>query len=162
MLCLLVPGVVHDELKMIKTIWAPLNGSELADEMHRRMSNEQRIMMRDRELDGGRVSKWQGWIRLNVVAGEHKYAGVICLEWRRRINGYGYIHRDYVPSDLATFSATGAHRVIWSVINQLPIYPGMVIRHLCNNRSCVQPVHLCVGSSYEKYRDFVLQKNGSL
>lgn len=44
------------------------------------------------------------------------------------------------------------HRLAWSIANG-PIPAGMVVRHLCNNSSCVALDHLCVGTQADNVRD---------
>lgn len=48
-----------------------------------------------------------------------------------------------------------AHRVSWMISNNSGIPPGLVIRHLCNNPSCVNPAHLALGTHGDNVRDKV-------
>lgn len=62
-----------------------------------------------------------------------------CHDWKGRITPQGY-------GELSANKNNGggnlrAHRVVWEALNG-PIPEGMVIDHLCRNRSCVNPMHL--------------------
>ena len=73
----------------------------------------------------------------------HKADG--CWEWAGRLNPGGY----------GVFCALGerlAHRVSYVLANG-PILGGLVVRHACDNRKCVRPDHLSVGSKADNVRD---------
>ena len=46
-----------------------------------------------------------------------------------------------------------SHRVMWEVFNGCPIPDGMVIRHKCDNPSCVNPNHLTIGTHKDNQND---------
>ena len=75
-----------------------------------------------------------------------------CWEWQaslRNDRGYG------------KFSLGGrnvmAHRVAWELWNG-PIPPGLYVLHRCDNRRCVRPDHLFVGTHTENMRDAVAKQ----
>lgn len=69
-----------------------------------------------------------------------------CLEWQRAIfkAGYGAIN---IGGKIKY-----AHRVSYELHNG-PIPDGMLVMHLCDNRRCVNPSHLAVGTDSDNNRD---------
>ena len=55
-------------------------------------------------------------------------------------NGRGYIN----IYDRST-NRTG-HRILWSVYYKQPIPKGLLIRHTCHNKNCLNPTHLQLGN----------------
>lgn len=74
-----------------------------------------------------------------------------CWNWtaRRTAKGYGQFAIDSVPRQ--------AHRVAWELTNG-PIPAGLVVRHGCDNPSCVRPDHLSLGTQADNVRDAVLRR----
>lgn len=70
-----------------------------------------------------------------------------CWEWTGGlVSGYGTIN-----IDKRTYKA---HRLSW-IIHNGPIPDGMFICHHCDNRRCVRPDHLFVGTASDNMRDMV-------
>jgi len=72
---------------------------------------------------------------------------VECWEWTGKLlsNGYGY------------FAKGLAHRYAWSLINgEIP--KGMYVMHSCDNRKCINPEHLSIGTPKENTQDMVRKK----
>ncbi len=71
-----------------------------------------------------------------------------CWEWQSGARGGGY----------GGFKIDGrawlAHRVSW-IINYGNIPEGLNILHKCNNKNCVNPNHLYVGTQKENVRDAI-------
>lgn len=46
----------------------------------------------------------------------------------------------------------GAHRASWLIAHE-PIEGDLEVMHICDNRLCVNPAHLCLGSHQENIQD---------
>ena len=68
-----------------------------------------------------------------------------CWEWQGGRSHYGIL------------SINGrnvyAHRYAWERANGRPIPEGMVVRHTCDNKFCVNPVHLLIGTQAQNVVD---------
>jgi hypothetical protein len=73
-----------------------------------------------------------------------------CLPWtgKRSKKGYGWIKED------GRKRFVGAHRAAYILANG-PIPDNAVIMHSCDNRWCVNPQHLIVGTQLDNIKDMV-------
>lgn len=77
-----------------------------------------------------------------------------CIEWTGKINkdGYGYIKHQN--------KTKGAHRVSYlQNIGNIP--DGKFICHSCDNRVCINPSHLFLGTHKENMKDMVDKKRSN-
>ena len=73
--------------------------------------------------------------------------GSTCIEWigsKQKAN-YGHIRIDK--------KLQLAHRLSWAIYNNQEIPEGLVIRHDCDNPSCVNPNHLRLGTQKNNMED---------
>jgi len=71
-----------------------------------------------------------------------------CWIWQAAITGSGY----------GSWRGGGAHRAAYTYAKG-PIPKGLLIRHMCHNRRCVNPAHLEVGDEKDNARDTLLAGN---
>jgi hypothetical protein len=51
-----------------------------------------------------------------------------------------------------------AHRVSWSLANDSSVPPGLVVMHSCDNKLCVNPAHLSLGTAQDNKDDSVSKR----
>lgn len=78
-----------------------------------------------------------------------------CTEWTGRIDRHGY-GRFRSPSG----RVVQAHRAAWEIANgQIP--DGLYVLHTCDNRRCVNPSHLFLGTRKDNNNDMLIKKRGA-
>jgi hypothetical protein len=89
------------------------------------------------------------WSKVNKLPGDDA-----CWEWTAALfkkSGYGcFSFQERLQ---------GAHRVSWSLTNG-PIPDGLWVLHKCDNRKCVRPSHLFLGTQTDNMRDMVSKGRG--
>lgn len=76
-----------------------------------------------------------------------------CWEWRRLdpLIPPTYGRFRIMPG----FRAIGAHRFAWIIANRQDIPEGLVVMHSCDNKRCVNPGHLSLGTVSDNTREAV-------
>lgn len=77
-----------------------------------------------------------------------------CWEWQAANNGLGYGQLNFRGKRWS------AHRLSYEA-HYGPIPPGRVVRHRCDNRACVRPDHLEVGTHADNSRDMIQRGRSS-
>ena len=80
-----------------------------------------------------------------------------CWNWQGGLDADGY--GAFMGEILGTVFRR-AHRFSWSFHNNRTIAPGMEILHSCDNRKCVNPDHLSLGTSADNQHDKWIKGRG--
>lgn len=83
------------------------------------------------------------WMRVQKCDG--------CWEWQGTITNYGYGNIPRVEN--GKLKGYRAHRVSWELHHNKKIPEGLCICHHCDNRKCVRPDHLFLGTRKDNWLD---------
>lgn len=97
------------------------------------------------------------WTYTKLLLHTLKDANTGCLFWLRGkgSGGYGKVRQN--------FKQWSVHRLVWQ-LHYGPISDDFVIRHSCNNASCINIDHLATGTQQDNIKDMVIaerQNRGS-
>lgn len=85
------------------------------------------------------------WSKVNKNGAIHPTLKTRCWEWTGSIvDGYGTFWFEGKP--------LYAHRLSWAFSNG-PIPAGLLTLHHCDNRSCIRPKHLYIGTNQDNTKD---------
>jgi len=122
------------------------------------------VVLNDFDRKDGSIHTWESYLRSRLRLSKNHEE---CIRWSETSSQTKYgLAQDpgrFIDGIERKSSAIPAHRLIWSIINQIDLDDlddRFVIRHLCHNRDCVQPHHLQLGTYYENSRDTRLHKEG--
>lgn len=88
---------------------------------------------------------------IDTVLSNYRVSENGCWNWAgaKNQNGYGVVRLNY--------KLYKAHRVSWTHSHgEIP--DGMVVCHVCDNPSCINPEHLFIGTQSDNMRDAALKK----
>lgn len=114
--------------KHIKVLWKEIRRHFMSITVHSHR----------KDLNG--VSKLDAfWMCINKLSYDD------CWLWNGGIKGgYGYFH---LPGECY------AHRIMWMLHNQCDIPENVLILHSCDNKLCVNPLHLFCGTQSDNMKD---------
>ena len=94
------------------------------------------------------------WSKVNKHGSKVPYMDSCCWEWTDHCqNGYGGFNYNG--------KAHRAHRIAWLITNGR-IDNGMCILHKCDNRKCVNPSHLFIGTGQDNVDDMVAKSRQAI
>lgn len=131
-------GSKHTE-ESKKKMSRALKGKRLSEETKRKIREAQHKRL------GDPVKRF--WSKVDRIAPDS------CWIWTAYIGprGYGCLAWKSRP-------ATRAHRVAYEITFG-PIPKGMIIMHTCDNKKCVNPAHLTVGTQLDNMRDAAIKRS---
>ena len=95
----------------------------------------------------------ENWIKIETLSDVRKYVDIEpsgCWNWNRGTTSAGYGLARF------RFRRLMAHRVSWCLATGNPYpKPEVIIRHKCDNPTCVNPEHLEEGTQSDNMRDCV-------
>lgn len=81
-----------------------------------------------------------------------------CWLWKSSFSGHGYgMFRKSIDNNLYCI---GAHRASWIIHHQKKIPDKMLVCHECDNKKCVNPNHLFIGSHQNNSDDKITKNRG--
>ena len=79
-----------------------------------------------------------------------------CWEWQGAKTDFGY---GVIGRGIRGYGLVRAHRASWEIAyGEIPL--GLIVRHRCDNPSCINPEHLLLGTHADNTRDKIERGRG--
>ena len=93
------------------------------------------------------VEELKSIVRSSLTAGRQD-----CINWTRAKNprGYGSVNRNG--------TTTYVHSIAWEIANGKRVPDGLFVLHTCDNPSCLNPLHLFLGTASDNMQDMLKKR----